>query len=808
MVRHGQLTAASDEATYNAELIAALKSADVEVIAITDHYRVRESKSLIDAAKAAGITVLPGFEAVSSDGVHLLCIFESTSQIETIEARISQCGVIPSGDVSPIGDKSALQILDSCAEWGAVCIAAHATFDNGLLKHLQGLPRIKTWKSPHLHAVAIPNSIDTAPPSFRAILLNDDAEHRRHRLPAVLNAGDISSPEDVGRSGATCRLKLSELSLGALRQAFLDPESRVKLDSDGEDKPRPAVKAIHWEGGFLSDETVQFEDGLTVLVGAPGAGKSTVIESLRAAFNLAPESERARADHDGILKSVIGAGTTISVVVEYADPAPVTYVVQRTLPHPPTVLRAENWKASGLDVSDLAPPLQIFGQHEVADLAEDATRRTALLERFAKRRDDRNQRLVSIDEELKKLGADLTAAKAAVEDMESRLSLLPGQEERLKQYEDAGIADQLQLQTKFDREHRVITTARTRLTELENRIEDLDKPLRPVVKGNTEIADSEFLSELERLDSALADVGVALSAAHGQIAEAIASGRQQIDQIFEKWKQRRADGDKELQETKDRLNDQDIDWESYRSLRSSIDTLRELSPQLKDAQQQQKTLVARRTELLAEQERLLGLELQDLSKAASQVTSQLDGTVQVAIMSSPDFDEIEALLRSSGRGRLHEAFELFRADGQFSPRELAEKIRAGAQALTSRWNISGPQADRLAQTGLEQTLRLEELKPQVLTSVELNVSTTKGARAWHKLRSFPRVRRQRRFFCCCCWIPKRRSSLISLKTTWTTASSPIRSSQRFAEKRHHVSSYLRRTTRTCLSSRTPNSSAD
>ena len=40
------------------------------MIAVTDHYRVDESKGLVQAAREAGLFAFSGFEAVTKDGVH------------------------------------------------------------------------------------------------------------------------------------------------------------------------------------------------------------------------------------------------------------------------------------------------------------------------------------------------------------------------------------------------------------------------------------------------------------------------------------------------------------------------------------------------------------------------------------------------------------------------------------------------------------------------------------------------------------------------------------------------------------------
>src|SRR5205085_1148974 len=74
--RHGKTLTSADEASYNQAIIQECIAQGVEVLAVADHYRVKTAASLWRAAKSAGLIVFPGFEAVTKDGVHLLCLFE------------------------------------------------------------------------------------------------------------------------------------------------------------------------------------------------------------------------------------------------------------------------------------------------------------------------------------------------------------------------------------------------------------------------------------------------------------------------------------------------------------------------------------------------------------------------------------------------------------------------------------------------------------------------------------------------------------------------------------------------------------
>jgi DNA repair ATPase RecN len=215
-------------------------------------------------------------------------------------------------------------------------------------------------------------------------------------------------------------------SQAALRHALLDPESRVRLDSDEERPARPSLVAIHWEGGFLDTRTVPLAEELNVLIGAPGAGKSTVIESLRAAFELTPASDRARSDHSAILDKVLRNGTAISVVVDHPHPTQIRYVLERRMPNPTVVRRADSWELSDRSIADLQPIPDIYGQHQIADLATDSTRRTELLRRFVGRDTEADTRFEQTVQGLTDSRVKVLAAAMSLETLQAELSLLPG----------------------------------------------------------------------------------------------------------------------------------------------------------------------------------------------------------------------------------------------------------------------------------------------------------------------------------------------------------------------------------------------
>ena len=118
----------------------------------------------------------------------------------------------------------------------------------------------------HLLAVALPGAARDAPDAQRGTILNHDPSYRRDRPPAIVNTNDISDPAALSNPSATTWVKMSDVSVEGLRQAFLDPESRIRLNSDEMPAPRTELVSIFWAGGLLDDQSVRLSEYLNVLV--------------------------------------------------------------------------------------------------------------------------------------------------------------------------------------------------------------------------------------------------------------------------------------------------------------------------------------------------------------------------------------------------------------------------------------------------------------------------------------------------------------------------------------------------------------
>ena len=468
---HDRQTAFQSEAEYNDAIVKACLANNIQVVAITDHYSVQSSTTLVRAAREAGLWAFGGFKAVTKDGVHFLCLFDSDKDermerfVGRMERFIGECGVHDMNLPSPVGNLNSQELLEKASEWSAVTVAARVAANGGLLKALRGQPRINAWTSPNLLACALPGPVGDAPDGVKQILLNNDVAHRRARAVAIVNASDVNDPADLEKGGATCFIKMSDVSVEAFRQAFLDPESRIRLNSDPLPEPHAEFLSITWQGGFLRDTAVHFNGNLNALVGGRGTGKSTVIESTRYALGLEPLGNEAQKAHEGLIRHVLKPGTKVSLLVRSHRPSESHYVIERTVPNPPIV---KDGTGDVLTVSprDVMPGVQVFGQHEISELAKSPEKLTLLLERFADLDPSLSGRKTELRLALERSRRRIVEARREMETLEERLAALPGLEETQKRFRQAGLEDRLKDKSLLVREENLFSILDDRLGPL------------------------------------------------------------------------------------------------------------------------------------------------------------------------------------------------------------------------------------------------------------------------------------------------------------------------------------------------------
>ena len=734
-----------EDALSHAKVIVekALK-AGIKVLAITDHNDISSIAAFREAAQGYPIDIIPGFELCSKDGVHILCLYPLETDKDKLGRFLGEFGIHQIGPSSKLSSKDFSEVLDLIQKsQKGIAIAAHVTNDKGLFKVTPGQSRIHAWRDENLLAIQIPGAVEDLPQNIRAIVKNKNSDYHRPHAPednlaiAVVNAQDIVKPEELDSPSATCWIKMQEVTIEGLRQAFLDPGSRIRLNStegkfDSDDHIE--MLEIAWEGGFLDGITIPLNPNLNVLIGGRGTGKSTVVESIRSVLGLTPIGKEALKAHEGIVRQVLRNGTKISLRVRVQHPVPREYRIEQTIPNPPLV-RDENGEELRRTPTDILPKIEVYGQHEISEITRNPDKLTHLLERFVSRDDSLASRKEAVRRALEKNRRAICETRAEIEAIEERLAALPGLEETHKQFQEAGLEKRLREQSLLEREEELLGSVPHRLAPFKDALEILRREL-PI--------DRAFLSKqaleelpgrdiLSQMNSALVDLETEMKRIVIKMEQALTLADQGIEKVQTAWDIRKQQVQAEYEKILRDLQKSSIDGEEFMRLRRRIEGLRPLKGRLTPLRQLEKEHANQRRKLLAEWEEIKADEFRTLDKAAKKVSRELRDRVQVEVTSAGNREPLFSLLREEIGGHISGAVENLRNAPELSLTQFVEACRSGADELRKAYGFTPRQAEKIAGSEAEVLMRIEELELAPTTTICLNTAPTGESPAWQSL---------------------------------------------------------------------------
>ena len=379
----------------------------LELIGVTDHnfsqktdkrdwfltHLVEQNKSVARELGREPLCILPGFEV--DIGYHVLCLFEpamKVSHVWRVNKLLCKLGLdenerFRQGRPMPLRRNGAYVSLKELLELvqeqhKGIVIAAHSDQNDGLLSDPRHIDDFKLKKLLALE-------VTSYPPARRILDIvegRDKAWARSDCHPAYVMSSDAKSLKHDERGAPIANslgyryswLKMSKPSVQALRQAFLDPQSRIQLlggrPSDAQKHPR--ITSISVQGAkFLEDQELVFSEGLNCIIGGRGSGKSSLLEYLRFAIglDLMTASEKSSAlgrKREQLKQSLILAGAEVRVAFQ-ADGGVADTLVYRPSNPPDTQRRID-----GRDVDDLQTVLrqlrvQFFSQGELSRMTGD-----------------------------------------------------------------------------------------------------------------------------------------------------------------------------------------------------------------------------------------------------------------------------------------------------------------------------------------------------------------------------------------------------------------------------------------------------
>jgi len=368
------------------------------VAAITDYNGVNTEWFEVTAAKATnrGITLLPGTELTfgqGQSGLHLLAIFPGDTDLKGLNSFLRSLDKDPS---TPLLDSQgshrdmnlriglAEALKDLRGRFHCLFVFPHPDRANGLCKSLTAEAAARL-----LVDIGI-DAIESFPEKEKKNLQSTGLLPKDfwNRI-AVVEFSNPKRIEEIGKQYRTdgilraTYLKLSATNLDALRLALHDPETRLSI---GGIPPatHPRIQSMSISGpGFLGNLSISWNQDLNVIIGAKGAGKSAILETLRYAFAIPPRSDQS--DRDEFVRHALGSGGRVEVILDrpLRDGKVRQYRIVRVCGEEPQTFQVNPEKPLSVGPSELLSPtggFTFFGHREIYAAAGSEERRLAILD--------------------------------------------------------------------------------------------------------------------------------------------------------------------------------------------------------------------------------------------------------------------------------------------------------------------------------------------------------------------------------------------------------------------------------------------
>jgi len=304
-------------------------------IAITDHNRGDWIDKLINennkhASSLNGrdkITILPGVEIESGDGIHLLVIFNPDTQLENVKYNfrkstwketIEHFITAVKNLANPNTFKTTEEIMEEAKKWDAVCIFAHVTSNKGFFKISSGDRKIKIYKHNLTQIFQIPKDGITDDGILN--IINGKDQNYGYKSVTKITASDAKRLIDIGTNN--CWIK-ADPTFEGLKQIIYEPEERVYI---GEEPPckierNKIIKSITISNsnGWFEDKPLPLNEGLVSIIGGKGTGKTALLDLIAYAAGSYKCYEKDEMKSKSFLKKAFKELKNAKIKLEWDD---------------------------------------------------------------------------------------------------------------------------------------------------------------------------------------------------------------------------------------------------------------------------------------------------------------------------------------------------------------------------------------------------------------------------------------------------------------------------------------------------------
>lgn len=710
---------------------------ELQIIAITEHNDISwipYFQEVNKEDKYRSINIFPGLEIASKEAIHLLVLFEPKTKPDVLNNFLIKIGLenkrIVSGNVTP-SDKTFDEILDllekdycekttDLKKYTAIVIAAHADSENGLFNQDNAQ---NYYKNQGLIAVQIAKSYSSLKTGIKNIIMGKDGNYFNKNV-AVIESSDARSIDEIGKCASY--IKLSLPTVEGLRQAFLDPESRIRHAEDFRPESFSRIIGLKVEGGYLNGLEIHFNDNLNCIIGGKGTGKSTILEALRYALGNKAKTDNTKRQSDDILQNVFKRGAKISLIVDSASFAK-RYVVEATYNEKPVVKDF----ATGDIIPDFSsasvlPSIDIYGQKEIYELSNDNKFQFSLLERFYGEEINALEGATrGILSKLESTKSDLLKIKKQLSSTEEMVNELPSIKQRLEKFKNSGIEKDFKTKNIYEKENKIWEEVKRELRENKEIFEELYQKqfFASIFEGTVDFINKDIFKELQGK----------LTKTEASIKTAIQEIMRHIDgvsyeELENKWREKyRVQNEEYNQKLREIQIDKSVSFNpaEFVELEKKIFSMEQTKKVLEQNKKNYYELLEKRNVLLQElKEKRSEIFRKQVEICNNKINSVLEGILKVKIEFEGNKDEFLSLVQNFKTGAQKGQLEKIINSNNFTMIEFSKALRKGKDELIQQFGISEAAAESLYKNIAEESIyNIETYQIPTKTTISLNVGT-------------------------------------------------------------------------------------
>lgn len=719
------------EEQYNNDLLKICQDENIKVLGIADHGNVEGVNAIRELMSQHDIVVFPGFEIASSEKAHFVCLFAEDTSTVKLNRYLGNLELLDPEDGVRPSKLSAGQLLQKIDEMGGVVYAAHCTEESGVLKRRLN----HVWKNPLLKAAQIPGTLDELKgiqdDFYRKVLLNKNPDYKRERPIAIPNARDVEKPETLRNPVASCLIKMTRPCFASFKQAFLDPESRVRLNSDVPEKYYSRIERVAFTGGYLDGLDVEFSEHLNAVIGGRGTGKSTLLESIRYGLDIQPLGKNAKKQHDDIIRENLGKEKgRIEITIRSSKMNGKRFTIARRYGES-AIVKDEAGKISTFTPAELLPRIEIYGQNEIYEIAQNSIGQLRLLKRFL---DVDNSELdtkhAEIIKALQENRIRIISAQEKLSEIEDEVTKLPKLIEQADQFKSLGLEEKLKLVPLLEKEKRLIERAFSDIEQLQNACLNFKEQLPDTLflsdKALAGLPHQEIFQSIKgKLDELKTMLEPLINQAEHYIEQAdnaVGHFKKTLLKLIKEEEEKLTKAFSEIPSYEGKSG-REIGAE-YQKLLKEIERIRPKESSLKSREAVVEDLKKKRKELMAELSGVRADRSAQIQRALKRLNKKLEGKLRLSVLPEANRQpllDFLSICNLEGVGPKRLAWVTTSDD--FSPVKLAETIRAGSEVLkNSGWGIAPSVADALVKLKESELMEMEEIELPDTITIELNVA--------------------------------------------------------------------------------------